>query len=81
MLYKDIFKKPNEGVHSIRFANLAIVDVIMTVIVGIVVIAGYFIAEYFNLSLSLTLFTLFLIGIIAHQTFCVRNQTDKLLFK
>jgi hypothetical protein len=73
--YKDIFGKPNEGAHSIRFANLAVVDVAITVIVG------YLIAKYFNLSLSLTLFTLFLLGIIAHRTFCVRTQIDKLLFE
>jgi F0F1-type ATP synthase assembly protein I len=72
--YKDIFGKPKEGAHSYRIANLAIVDIILTIIVG------YFIAQYFNLNLSLTIFTLFLIGIIAHRIFCVRTQVDKILF-
>ena len=30
--YKDIFGKPNDGVHSIRFLNIAIVDLLMTII-------------------------------------------------
>lgn len=72
--YKYIFGKPNEGVHSIRFMNLAIVDIISTVIGGILI------GKYFNLNIYLTIFTLFLLGIIAHRLFCVRTQLDKILF-
>jgi hypothetical protein len=72
--YKNIFGKPNEGVHSIRFMNLAVVDIISTII------GGFLIAKYFNLNIYLTIFTLFLLGIIAHRLFCVKTQVDKILF-
>jgi hypothetical protein len=72
--YKNIFGKPNEGVHSIRFMNLAVVDIISTII------GGFLIGKYFNLNIYLTIFTLFLLGIIAHRLFCVKTQVDKILF-
>ena len=42
--YSDIFGKPNEGAHSYRFLNLAIVDVILTII------GSFIIAKLFNLN-------------------------------
>ena len=41
--YKDIFGKPNEGPHSYRFLNIAIVDTVLTIILG------YFISKFFKL--------------------------------
>lgn len=64
--YKDIFGKPNEGVHSYRILDIAIVDVIATIIIG----------SIFNFNL----FNLFLLGIISHRIFCVRTTVDKILF-
>ena len=72
--YKDIFGKPNEGVHSIRIFNLAIIDVLFTII------AAYLISIYFSVSFFITLFLLFLLGIIFHYIFCVKTTIDKLLF-
>jgi hypothetical protein len=72
--YKDIFGKPGEGVHSFRIGNIAIVDVLLTIIVG------YFISNYFKLNLMATIGMLFVLGIITHRIFCVRTQVDKLLF-
>jgi hypothetical protein len=72
--YKDILGKSNEGVHSIRIFNLAIIDVLFTVI------AAYLISIYFSVSFFITLFLLFLLGIIFHHIFCVKTTIDKLLF-
>ena len=64
--YKDSLGKPNEGVHSYRVLDIAIVDVIMTLIIG----------SIFNFNI----FNLFLLGIISHRLFCVRTTVDKILF-
>jgi hypothetical protein len=32
--YSDIFGKPNQGIHSIRIFDIAIVDVLLTIIVA-----------------------------------------------
>ena len=74
--FKDILGKPNTGSHSYRIFNIAIVDVLLTLL-------GAYLIIYFNPNLSFTNVTigLFLLGIIMHRLFCVRTTIDKLLFK
>jgi hypothetical protein len=73
--YRDIFGKVGEGVHSYRIANIAIVDVIFTVL-------GAFIIHYLFPAYSTVyiLIVLFLLGIILHRLFCVRTTIDRLIF-
>jgi hypothetical protein len=73
--YRDIFGKVGEGVHSYRIANIAIVDVIFTVL-------GAFIIHYLFPAYSTVyiLIVLFLLGIILHRLFCVRTTVDRLIF-
>ena len=72
--YKNMLGKLGEGVHSYRFANLAIVDVIMTII------AAFIISAVFAISFWKVLAVSFLLGIVLHRFFCVRTTIDKLLF-
>lgn len=73
--YKDILGKPNIGIHSYRIFNVSIVDTLLTVIVA------FLISYFFKYNFLITLFVLFLSGIIIHRLFCVRTTVDKLLFK
>ena len=78
-IYKDIFGKPGEGLHKYRLFNIAIIDVIFTIV------ASYFLHKKLNksypkLKLFHVLILLFTCGIIAHKLFCVRTTIDKLLF-
>jgi hypothetical protein len=70
--FKDVFGKPNEGVHSYRLFGVAIVDVISTV-VGVVLIAWFL-----NVSWWKTLIVAFVLGEIMHYIFGV--QTAVLTF-
>lgn len=72
--YKDIFGKPYEGAHKYRFMNLAIVDVLLTLLIG------YFIYIKTKCNLYLIWFILFFIGVIVHEMFCVNTQLNKYLF-
>ena len=72
--YKDIFGKPNTGVHKYRIFNIAIVDVSFTIIVA------YGISWFFKFPFLITLGLLFLLGIILHRLFSVRTTVDKILF-
>lgn len=72
--YKYMFGEPNTGVHAHRFFNLAIVDVLSTIVVA------YGISEYFKKDFKEVLIALFLLGIIMHRIFCVRTTIDKFLF-
>ena len=72
--YKNIFGTPGQGVHSYRIFNIAIVDVIMTII------AAYIISYIYKFSFIKSCVILFILGIILHRLFCVRTTIDKLLF-
>jgi len=73
--YKDILGKVNKGIHSYRIFNIAIGDVILTIL-------GAFIIHLFTPSYNfyLILLLLFILGIILHRIFCVKTTIDKLLF-
>ena len=72
--YRDIFGKPREGAHAYRIFNLAVVDILATLLVGAVI------AWVFSFPIAPTLVILFLLGILAHRLFCVRTTVDTLLF-
>lgn len=75
--YKNFFGKPKEGVHSIRYFNIAIFDVL-----GTILLAKFYQYYFFkNIDIMLILFFTFLQGIILHRIFCVKTTIDKLLFK
>lgn len=72
--YSEYLGLPNQGIHSYRLFDVAIIDVIFTVI------AAYFLARLFDRSFILCLVVLFIIGIVFHRVFCVRTKIDRLLF-
>jgi hypothetical protein len=73
--YKDLLGEPGKGAHSYRIFNIAIVDVILTILVALLI---SFLAK---VSFMWTLLILFLLGIILHRIFCVKTTIDKLIFK
>jgi uncharacterized membrane protein YcaP (DUF421 family) len=72
--YSDIFGKPNIGFHSYRIFDIAIYDVL-----GTIIISGL-ISYWFNFNFFLILFILLLLGIILHRLFCVDTTINKLIF-
>ncbi len=72
--YKDILGIPGKGIHSYRIFNIAIADVIMTII------AAFIISYFFKFNFWIVLLILFILGILLHRLFCVRTTIDKLIF-
>jgi hypothetical protein len=74
--YKDILGQLGGGVHSYRLFNIAVMDVLMTII------GAYIIHSIFpKYSFIAILIGLFLLGIFLHRLFCVRTTIDKFLFR
>ena len=73
--YKDVFGKVDRGMHSFKIANIAIIDVLFTVITSFVI---HLLFPKYNFYF--VLLVLFLLGIALHRLFCVRTTVDKLLF-
>ena len=72
--YKNIFGEPGTGIHALRFFNIAVWDVVMTIIGAI----AYSLLFGTNMLHTIVLF--FVFGIIMHRLFCVRTTIDKIIF-
>jgi hypothetical protein len=72
--YKDALGVPKKGIHSTRFLGVALADVIMTILGGLII------SYLWKYSIIYTTIILFILGIILHRIFCVRTTIDKLLF-
>lgn len=70
--YRSILGNPGQGVHSFRIFNVAVVDVVLTVLAAVLISRRHF---------WKVLLALFVAGIVAHRVFCVRTTVDRLLFK
>lgn len=68
--YRHIFGKEKEGIHSYRFMNIAIIDVLLTFIGALVI------AYCFKLNIILVFIIL---RTIIHYIFCV--ETKMFLYK
>ena len=73
--YKDIFGKPNEGIHSFKIFNISVIDTLLTIFLAYLILL-----VVPSFSFIYILIILFIIGIISHRLFCVRTTIDKLLF-
>jgi hypothetical protein len=73
--YKNALGKPGLGVHSYRIYNIAVVDVLFTIVGAFFI--KYLLPKYNYFFILLTLFAL---GIFMHRLFCVRTTIDKFLF-
>ena len=72
--YKDLIGKPREGVRSIRFLGIAVVDSLVTLL------AAFLLSWIYKIPLFYTIIPLFFSGIIVHRMFCVDTGIDRLLF-
>lgn len=72
--YKNIFGKIKEGPHQYRLFNIAIIDVLLTILVA------YFISKFTKYHFKIVLIILFILGIITHRLFCVKTTVDNFLF-
>lgn len=76
--YKDIFGKPGQGVHSIRIFNIAVVDMLLTIV------AAVLIGKYFKLDakgIVWIFIVLLLTSLVVHEALCVETTLTKMLCK
>ena len=72
--YRDIFGKPNEGVHKHRIFGLAVVDLGMTIILAILI------ARWKRWNILLVFTVLMILGLIMHKIFCVKTKLTTMIF-
>jgi hypothetical protein len=69
-----MFGKPREGLRKYRIFDIAIMDVLVTMIIV------YLLCWVTKLPYWYTLLFVFILGIFIHRLFCVRTGIDKILF-
>ena len=73
--YKNLLGKPDTGIHSFRIANIAVFDVLITLLFA------YILCLLFpNIPKYIFFIGIFILGIIVHRIFCVKTTINKLLF-
>jgi hypothetical protein len=80
--YKNIFNEPGKGIHSYRIFNIAIVDVIATILAAyIFYILIYNTYSIYNYNFLKSIIILFLLSIYIHWLFCVDTTIIKIIRK
>jgi hypothetical protein len=72
--YRAIAGAPGTRYHRFRFMGFSIVDVLGTIVMGILL------ARYLHKSPLLVTICLFILGIIVHRIFCVDTALNVLIF-
>jgi hypothetical protein len=73
--YRNMLGKPGEGIHAYRIFDIAVVDVMWTLL------GGFLLSLVFPRVPKLYIITgLFVLGILVHRLFCVRTKIDRLVF-
>lgn len=71
--YRNIFGEPNKGVHKYRLFNIAIIDLIFTLLFALII------KYYYNYNIYKIIICLLIISIIFHKLFCVDTTISKYL--
>lgn len=71
--YKDLLGKPNTGIHKHRLSESPIIDNLVVIIWAILF------AYYFSISIELSIFLWYGLGLILHKLFCVKTRTNLIL--
>ena len=72
--YRHIFGIENEGVHKYRILNIAIVDMVLTMLLA------FGIALYLKISFIFVFIILLIVATLLHRLFCVETTLTKLAF-
>ncbi len=72
--YRHIFGIEKEGIHKYRIFNIAIVDLLLTII------GAFIIAKWLKQSFWIVFIIIFIIGLILHRLFCVHTTITNFVF-
>jgi hypothetical protein len=71
--YSEVFGKPRTGVHSLRLFDFAVVDILLTGLLGIAI------WRYFKVNLLVLILVLILLSITSHTVFCVDTKLNSII--
>lgn len=72
--YRHIFGEERKGFHSLRLFDIAVGDVILTLLLSL------FISYVAKMSIIKTTIMVFILGIVIHRIFCVNTKINTIIF-
>lgn len=69
--YKELFGKPNEGVHKYRLFGVAAVDLIGTIVIA------WLVARWIKKSFWIVFVSAMAIAVLLHKLFCVKTALNE----
>ena len=72
--FKNILGEPNNGIHSYKIFNIAVVDLLLTIFISLLI------SYFFKYNFIIILIIMLISGVIFHRIFCVKTTVDKWLF-
>ena len=75
--FKDMFGKPNEGLHKYRFLGIAIIDFVLTIIIALLLtwLFGWRWQKFIFIFIALMV-----LAILLHKLFCVDTALNRDIF-
>ena len=71
--FRDIFRKPNTGIHKIKLRDTSMIDYLGTILIAIII------SYYTEIPLVITTIFILLLGMILHLLFGVNTSSLKYL--
>lgn len=72
--YRHIFGEERKGFHSLRLFDIAVGDVVLTLLLSL------FISHVAKINIIITTIMVFIVGIVIHRMFCVNTKINTLIF-
>lgn len=72
--FRHIFGREGEGAHAYRVANIAVVDLALTVV------GAWLLARWMARPFWLVFAAVMVIGVLVHRMFCVETTLTKIVF-
>lgn len=72
--YRHVFGEERKGFHSLRVFDVAVGDVLLTLLLSL------FVSYVSKISIITTTIIIFIVGIIIHRIFCVNTKINTMIF-
>lgn len=72
--YRHILGEERKGFHSFRIFDIAIGDVILTILLAL------FISYVVDITFTMSFIITFISGIVIHRVFCVNSKINTIIF-
>jgi hypothetical protein len=72
--YRDALGEPGKGVHAVRVGGIAVVDLLLTLLLGAAL------THVYGWRVEFTWLGLLVLGVLVHRLFCVNSTVNQWIF-